>query len=133
MSKPRYGWWGYVKNMIRRYPALKAEYEELHNSSVVASYGACGHSGGVSRATEGIAIRELPSNAQREYESVRRAIKLTERYKNGRDRLTVVRMVLWKKCTLQDAALQIPCSIATAKRYHGDFIKQVAYNFGLFD
>lgn len=20
MSKPRYGWWGYVKDMIRRYP-----------------------------------------------------------------------------------------------------------------
>ncbi len=33
MSKPRYGWWGYVKNMIRRYPSLKMEYEYLHSQS----------------------------------------------------------------------------------------------------
>lgn len=26
MSKPRYGWWGYVKWMIRQYPARKGRY-----------------------------------------------------------------------------------------------------------
>ena len=26
MSKPRYGWWGYVKWMIRQYPAREGRY-----------------------------------------------------------------------------------------------------------
>lgn len=26
MSKPRYGWWGYVKWMIRQYPAREGKY-----------------------------------------------------------------------------------------------------------
>ncbi len=134
MSKPRCGWWGYVKDMIRRYPELSEQYAELHNTSAVASYGAGGRSGGVSRATEGIAIRELPSNAQREYEAVRRAIELTERYRNGRDRLTVIRMVLWdEQCTLEGAALMIPCGWRTAARWHGEFIRLVAKNYGFMD
>jgi len=28
MSRPRYGWWGYVKSMIRRYPGGEATPEE---------------------------------------------------------------------------------------------------------
>ena len=37
MSKTRYKWWGYVKNMIREYPALKKEYEDLHQQSITAN------------------------------------------------------------------------------------------------
>lgn len=91
-------------------------------------------SGGVSRGAEDIAVRELPTTAQREYEAVRRAIEQTERYSNGRQRLAIIKMVLWdKRYTLEGAALQIPCGIATAKRYHGEFICLVASNYGLLD
>lgn len=38
VSKPRYKWWGYVKGMIRDYPALKERYAELHSTSMVADY-----------------------------------------------------------------------------------------------
>lgn len=120
--------------MIRRYPLLKEEYAELHKQGVTASYSGEEPTGGISRSCESLAIRELPYNKQREYEAVRRAIKTTERYKNGRDRLRIIEMVLWKRShTLEGAALLVPCSERTAKQWHGDFIKLVAGNYGFMD
>lgn len=134
MSKPRYDWWPYVKGMIRRYPALKEEYRDLHSQSIVAQYSDMPHGGGNGRAIECLAIRELPSTSQREYEAVRRAVEATERYRNGMDRLYVIDRVLWKKShTLEGAALMVPCGAATAWRWHGEFIKLVAENYGLLD
>ena len=134
MSHPRYGWWPYVKDMIRRYPALKLEYDDLHSQSVTANYSGMPHCGGAGRAVETLAIRELPTNSQREYEAVRRAIEQTERYANGLQRLKIIRMVLWdKRYTLEGAALMIPCGIATAWRWHQEFIRLVASNYGLMD
>ncbi|WP_294856426.1 hypothetical protein [uncultured Oscillibacter sp.] len=134
MSKPRYDWWPYVKGMIRRYPALKEQYEDLHSQSVTASYSSMPHGGGAGRPIEALAIRELPTNSQREYEAVRQAVELTERYSNGRQRLAIVKMVLWdRRYTLDGAALQVPCGIASAKRYHGEFVKLVAKNYGFLD
>ena len=61
MSKPRYGWWGYVKNMIRAYPGLKREYDDLHTQHITANMsGTGGGGGGVNRSLENIAMRELP-------------------------------------------------------------------------
>lgn len=134
MSKPRYDWWPYVKGMVRRYPALRAEYADLHSQSVTANYSGMPRSGGVSRGTEDIAVRELPTNSWREYEAVRRAIEQTERYQNGLQRLAIIRMVLWdRQYTLDGAALQIPCGIATAKRWHSEFVRLVASNYGFLD
>lgn len=133
LSKPRYDWWPYVKGMIHRYPVLREEYMDLHSASMTASYSGMPR-GGSGRSLESVAIRELPSTKQREYEAVRRAIEATERYKNGRDRLYVIQLVLWKRShTLDGAALMVPCSIATAKRYHGEFICMVASYYGLMD
>lgn len=134
MSKPRYDWWGYVKGMIRRYPQLKDELSDLRSTSLTANY--CGMPGGsgTSRTTEAIAIRELPTTRQREYEAVRQAIATTERYKDGRDRLKVIRLVMWDRShTLEGAALQVPCSIWTAQNWHCEFVRLVASYFGLLD
>ena len=134
MSRPRYDWWPYAKGMIRRYPALKEEYEDLHSQSVTANYSGMPRGGGPGRPIEALAIRELPTNSQREYEAVRRAIELTERYRNGRQRLEIVRMVLWdRQYTLEGAALQIPCCISKAKMWHSEFIRLVASEYGLMD
>lgn len=120
--------------MIRRYPALKEQYEDLHSQSVTASYSSMPHGGGVGRPIEALAIRELPTNSQREYEAVKQAISSTERYPNGRQRLAIMKMVLWdRRYTLEGAALQVPCGVASAKRYHGDFVKLVAKNYGFLD
>lgn len=134
MSKPRYDWWPYVKGMIRRYPALKAEYADLHSTSMTADYSGMPQGSGGDRVLESVALRELPSTRQREYEAVRRAIEVTERYANGRDRLAVIQLVLWDKShTLAGAALMVPCSEVTAWRWHGEFIRLVAKNYGLLD
>lgn len=133
MSKPRYRWWGYVKGMIRAYPELHRQYADLHSPAMTADYsGMRGRGGG--RGVETLALRELSGTEQREYEAVRQAIETTERYRNGRERLTVIRLVLWERShTLEGAALMVPCHIVTAAVWHGDFIKLVAKNFGLMD
>lgn len=134
MSRPRYDWWGYVKGMIRRYPALCAQYADLHSQSVTVDYSGMPRGGGHARGTEETALRELPTTEQREYEAVRRAIQQTRRYPNGRDRLRVIRLVLWDRShTLEGAALMVPCSERTARRWHAEFIKAVAKNYGLLD
>lgn len=134
MSRPRYDWWPYVKGMIRRYPALKAELADLRSQSTTPNYSGLPGAAGAIRAAELIACRELPSNKQREYEAVRRAIAATERMTAGRDRLRIIDLVFWKRShTLEGAALTIPCSYMTARRYHSEFIMTVASLFGLLD
>ena len=134
MSKPKHDWWPYVKGMIRRYPQLREEYADLHNQSVTANYSGMPKGGGASRTVESIAIRELPSTHQREYEAVRKAIEITMRYPNGIQRLKVIKMVLWDgQYTLDGAAVQVPCSWRTAAQWHGEFIRLVASCYGLMD
>lgn len=134
MSKPRYRWWGYVKGMIRAYPDLQREYAALHSPSVTANYSGMPKGGGEGRGVEALALRELPGTEQREYEAVRRAVEATERYRNGRERLTVIRLVLWGRShTLEGAALQVSCHYKTVQGWHNDFIRLVAKNFGLMD
>lgn len=83
---------------------------------------------------ESAALRELPSTSQREYKSVRKAVATTERYRNGGDRLKVVRLVLWDRShTLEGAALQVPCHYKTAQGWHNEFIRLVASHYGLMD
>lgn len=132
MSKPRYKWWGYIKNVIRAYPELKKQYDELHQQNVTASLTGMPGGGNVSRGTENIAIRELPKPKQAEMEAVRMAIQATERMKTGKDRMRIVQLVFWKQShTLQGAAMAIPVSYDTAINYHGDFIMTVAYFRGM--
>ena len=120
--------------MIRRYPSLKKEYHDLHMQSTVAQYSDMPRGGGDCRAVESLALRELPSNSQREYEAVRRAVEVTERYRNGADRLYVIDLVLWKRShTLDGAALMVPCSWRSAAQWHGEFVRLVASFYGLMD
>lgn len=134
MSRPRYDWWPYVKGMIRRYPALKVELQELQGQSITPSYSGVTVQSGASRSTELTAIRELPTTKQREYEAVRSAIVATERMTASRDRLRLIDLVFWKQShDLEHAAVIIPCSYRTARRYHAEFIKTVAAMYGLLD
>ena len=134
MSRPRYGWWGYVKDIIRRYPALKRDFADLHTQTVTPNYSGTRGGSGAGRAVEAVALRELPTTAQREFEAVRRAIAATERMSASRDRLRIIDLVFWKQThPLEGAALTIPCSYRTARRYHSEFIMLVADCYGLMD
>ena len=134
MSKPRYQWWGYIKNVIRAYPGLKKEYDSLHEQSVTAN--TFGMPGGceVSRGTENIALRELPKSKQAEYDAIRKAISVTELMRTGADRLKLVDLVFWKQShTLRGAAMVVNVSYETAVEYHRDFIMVAAYFRELVD
>lgn len=68
----------------------------------------------------------------RECAAVCRAKENTSVLPDGEDRLRLVDMVFFKQThTLEEASQAIPCSISTAKRWHRDFIRQVAKEFGL--
>ena len=129
MSKPRYGWWGYIKYVIRDYPYLRERYNLLHEQSITANTsGMPGSGGGVSRGVESIAIKELPKPNQLEYDAVRRAVAVTERMRTGNDRLHLIDLVFWKQShTLGGAAVASNISYDTAVGYHRDFIMLVAF------
>lgn len=76
-------------------------------------------------------IRRYPDNTnENETLAVKAAIEQTGGMETGRDRLMLVEMVFLKKThTLTGAAMNIPCSDRTARRYHSDFIRLVGENF----
>lgn len=133
MSKPRYRWWGYVKNIIRAYPDLERRLQEIKEPSITANpSGGTSGGKGVSRTVEVAALRELPREEQKEYEAVHRAVLITQQMRTGRDRLKLVELCYWKKShTLEGAADKIHVSYDTAIDYNGDFIMLTAYNLGL--
>lgn len=134
MSKPRYKWWGYVRGIVRAYPELKREYNELHRQTVTASTSGLPGGGGVSRGTENIAVRELPYTKQREYEAVKRAVDTTKRLPNGAQRMKIIELVYWKRShTVEGAAMRAGYSPDRGKQLHGDFIRLVAKYYGLMD
>lgn len=134
MSKPRYSWWPYVKGMIRDYPKRKARYEDIHTPAVIARYGERMGNGGASRTTETVALRELPSTEQREYEAVRQAIIETEKIPGGVWQLKLIKLVYWDRThRLYGAAMECNVSDRTGRQWNGDFIRRVAGNFGLLD
>lgn len=136
MSKPRYTWWAYAKGMIRDYPSLKEEHEALRGQSLTASYeGMPSAHGCTSRSVEEALTKGLSGARRREYDAVAKAVAQTERMASGRDRLALIRMVYWDKppSLLRETALLVPCSEATARRWHGQFLRLVAKNFGMLD
>lgn len=135
MSKPRYDDWAYVKGMVKRYPALKEEYNSLHEQSVTARYdNEPSAANGDERTLENIAIRELPTTRQREYAAVGAAIHKTKSLKSGETRLRIIDLVYWKKThTLEGAAMATHCAYDTAKAYHSAFLNLVAESYGLRD
>lgn len=134
MSKPRYGWWGYVKYIIRQYPLRKADYDELHRQSTTPSLSGMPGGSDISRKTETTAAKELPRVEQKEYDAVRRAVETTQRLKNGFERIEIINLVYWKNShTLEGAAFKVGYSYDRAKQMNNEFIRLVAGYYGLLD
>lgn len=135
MSKPRYIWWSYVRGMIRQYPELKKEYEDLHRQNVTASFDGIPGGGDASRTVENVSLRQLSETKQKELDAVEAAIRLTRAMKNGSERLKVVSLVHWekRKLTLEGAAQVVHCSKETAWRHHRDFLRLVGKCYGFKD
>ena len=132
MSNPRYSWWGYVKSMIRKYPERKEHLASLHEVSLTSSLTGIPHGSKLSDPTANIALKQLPFNVQREFDAVDKAIQATKRFRDGSDRIKLIRLVFWDKShTISGAAMQIPCSYDTAQNWHCEFIRLTALNYGL--
>ena len=78
--------------------------------------------------------QELHGVALLENNAVRKAVSETRSMQDGEERLKFIRLVFWDKThTLEGAAMAVNCSDRTARRWHTDFIKCVARNYGLLD
>lgn len=128
MKKQRYRWWRFIRRVIREYPALKEEYEELHRQSLSADTSGMPKGSVAGRTVESIALRELPPDDQKDYDAVTQAIRITKHRSDGEQRLALIQYVYWyeKEHTVKDAAPVLNISESTAKRWHGEFVKQVA-------
>lgn len=134
MSTTR-GWWSYAKHMVRQYPELKRQYNELHLQSITADTTKIPSRGGsASRSTELVAMRSLPPARQAEYDAVTKAIEQTKRRKNGAERLKLIELVFWKQThNIEGASLAIGYSEDSGRRFHRDFLHLVGLNRGLED
>jgi hypothetical protein len=132
VSKPRYRWWGFVRRMIRDYPGLQYALALLHEQSTVADLSGMPHGSGVGRSIEAIAMRQLPEDDQKVYDAVKKAIEITSLQSEGTVRLKLITMMYWsnKPFTAKAAALGLHISDATAKRWHGDFVRLVGKCYG---
>lgn len=131
MSKPRYNWWHFALNMIRDYPERAKEIKDLRQQKITADLSGMPRGGGASRTTEGISMRELEDKqAQREYEAVHNALARTRARADGKLRLEVVKMTLWKGNTIAGAARILGISPDTAEKYRWMFILRVGNCYG---
>ena len=70
----------------------------------------------------------------REKNAVKNAIDKTLKKDDGKDRIKVIELVLFKQTHTIDGAAQIVCcSERTARRWHTDFIRLVAKEYGLLE
>lgn len=132
MSKPRYLWWGFVRAMIREYPKLKSDLDDLQAQSTTASLTGMPRGGGNGRTVEGLALRQLPKDSMSIYEAVSGASQITKARADGQERMRLIFLMYWAKKprTMQAAALHLHISDATAKRWHGEFVRLVAKRYG---
>lgn len=132
MNKPSKRWWGYARRIIRDYPGLKKQWDDLHRQSVTADISGMPRGGGAGRVVETVALLQLPANDQHEFDAVRRAIEATSLLDDGNIRISMIRYVYWqkKRHKIKDAALLVHVSQRTAERWHSEFVCLVGYYLG---
>lgn len=132
MSKPRYRWWNYVKNVIRAYPELARLAGAQPQVNVTANIGPMNGGRGVGRPVENAAVCRMSTQDEREYRAVRAAIRETMYLPTGNARVALIELVYWKKdYTLRGAAKVVGYSYRWARQLHREFICLVAENLDL--
>ena len=130
MSKPRYNWWPFVLNMIRDYPVRARDYKALHEQKITANITGMPGSGEASRTAEGVALRQLPVQEQREYDAVHNALTHLRRLPDPKLRQDVVRLTFWRGYSIVGAANTLHVSERTARRYRWQFAMLVGLKYG---
>lgn len=132
MSKPRYRWWGFARNMIRDYPGLKLAHANLHRQNMVADNSGMPKGGGGGRTVESIAMRQLLPDDQKVFDAVTKAVEITELRPDGKERVELIRLMYWvqRPMTAMSASMLLHIADVTAKRWHGDFVRLVGKCYG---
>ena len=132
MSKPREPWWGYVKNVISKYPEYKKQLRALKSQQITPGYSKTGGRGKTQRKTEAIALRELPPRDQERFEAVDRAIRKTRAMPDGDLRCRLIEMTYFKRShSMQGAAMVLHADYTTVLRWNRSFVYLVADNMKL--
>lgn len=78
-------------------------------------------------------LRAYPGDVTvEERNAIESAISETLALTDGKDRIKVIDLVFFKGThKLAGAAMQVPCSIDTAQKYHADFIRLLGEKRGL--
>ena len=99
-----HAWWGYIQAILRKYRVMRNEPD-----------------------LQGIDAREV--------EAVRVAIEKTKTLvPDGDHRIMMIDAIYWRRTlTMDGAALEQNISYRTARRWHSEFVKLVAYEMGLAD
>lgn len=130
----KYAWWGFVKSMIRQYPARLQELHARQSARITPNYSPGTRRGDVSRTTETLALASLGAPIDREIESVRRAIEHTKTLADADARLRLIELVYWEQShTLRGACKELPISETTGQRWHAEFIYTVSMFHGLWE
>ena len=130
MSKPRYNWWGFALAMIRDYPNRQKELKEMHEQKVTANLNGMPGAHTASRTTEGIAIKQLPAQEQREFDAVDKAIRRVKGMTEPKLRMAVIKTTLLEGYSIPTAAMRLNTAERTARRYRWQFILLVGHMYG---
>lgn len=130
MDRPRRGWWGYVKWVIRDQPEKRRELEAMRSAGGFASDGTP-RSTEARRTTEDRALRGFSGWKAREYDAVERAVLETTSLPDGAERLRLIDMLFWRQThTLHGAAYELHIGYRTARRWQARFVVRVAEQLG---
>ena len=120
--------------MIRRYPALKLEHDELMTQSITPTYSGMPGGSKAARLTENTAIQVMQKNSMREYYAVREAVEQTRALSDGEERIKLIELVFWKSThSLVGASMECNVCERTGREWHRQFIRLVASKYGVLE
>lgn len=134
MSTYKHWWHPNVARALKAYPALIAKKDELRKQNIIAKYSPDPRAGGTSRATENIALKDLPPAEAALVDAISSALEEVSRRKDGDEIIRLIDLVYFRGThTLYGAAAALNMTEVTAKRKNGDFIRTAAKKLGYLE
>ena len=120
-------WRREARHALRVYPKLKRKQAETEQQ-ITPDYGGVVVQHEATRTTETAALRSrLTEEEQRIIDAVETAVAMQQRQPNGEARLTMIRLVYWRRThTLTGAAMECHYSVEALKRWN-DQIQTAVY------
>lgn len=123
MARRSNGWRKAARSAAFDYPQLRRQLADLRSQSITPALEGMPHGGEPGRSTEDAALRELPYAQQRRLEAVEHALNVSSQLTSGLSRVKLIEMIYFtRRYTIEGAAMQIPCSVQTAKSWNSDFL-----------